>query len=30
VIEEDASTYIPTGWVAHTVRGGYLRIRKNG
>jgi N-methylhydantoinase A len=30
VIEEDATTYIPSGWVAHTATGGYLRIRKNG
>jgi N-methylhydantoinase A/oxoprolinase/acetone carboxylase beta subunit len=30
VVEEDATTYIPTGWVAHTAKGGYLRIRKNG
>jgi N-methylhydantoinase A/oxoprolinase/acetone carboxylase beta subunit len=30
VIEEDATTYIPSGWVAHTEKGGYLRIRKNG
>jgi N-methylhydantoinase A/oxoprolinase/acetone carboxylase beta subunit len=29
VLEHDATTYIPTGWVAHTTRGGYLRIRKN-
>jgi N-methylhydantoinase A/oxoprolinase/acetone carboxylase beta subunit len=30
VIEEDATTYIPSGWVAQTAKGGYLRIRKNG
>lgn len=30
VVEEDATTYIPTGWVARTTKGGYLRIRKNG
>lgn len=30
VLEEDATTYIPTGWVANTAKGGYLRIRKNG
>jgi N-methylhydantoinase A/oxoprolinase/acetone carboxylase beta subunit len=30
VLEDDATTYIPTGWIAQTTRGGYLRIRKNG
>ena len=30
VIEEDATTYIPSGWIAHTAKGGYIRIRKNG
>lgn len=29
VVEHDATTYIPTGWVARTAQGGYLRIRKN-
>jgi N-methylhydantoinase A len=28
VLEDDATTYIPTGWTAQTTRGGYLRIRK--
>lgn len=30
VMEKDATTYIPTGWAAHTAQGGYLRIRKDG
>lgn len=29
VTEKDATTYIPTGWVVQTSRGGYLRIRKS-
>lgn len=29
VLEHDATTYIPTGWIARTTKGGYLRIRKN-
>ena len=29
VLEHDATTYIPTGWIARMVPGGYLRIRKN-
>jgi N-methylhydantoinase A/oxoprolinase/acetone carboxylase beta subunit len=29
VLEHDATTYIPTGWIARMVSGGYLRIRKN-
>ena len=29
VLEHDATTYIPTGWIARTVPGGYLRIQKN-
>jgi N-methylhydantoinase A/oxoprolinase/acetone carboxylase beta subunit len=30
VLENDATTCIPTGWTAQTTRGGYLRIRKYG
>jgi N-methylhydantoinase A len=29
VTEKDATTYIPTGWLATTTKSGYLRIRKN-
>jgi N-methylhydantoinase A len=29
ILEDDATTYIPTDWVARTTQGGYLRIRKN-
>jgi N-methylhydantoinase A/oxoprolinase/acetone carboxylase beta subunit len=29
VTEKDATTYIPSGWVAQASRGGYLRIRKS-
>jgi N-methylhydantoinase A/oxoprolinase/acetone carboxylase beta subunit len=29
VIENDATTYIPTGWIANVTRGGYLRIKKD-
>jgi N-methylhydantoinase A/oxoprolinase/acetone carboxylase beta subunit len=29
VLEHDATTYIPGGWIARMVQGGYLRIRKN-
>lgn len=30
IMEKDATTYIPTGWVAQTTRGGYLRVKNNG
>jgi N-methylhydantoinase A len=30
ITEKDATTYIPTGWIGSTSKGGYLRIRKNG
>jgi 5-oxoprolinase (ATP-hydrolysing) len=29
ITEEDATTFIPSDWVAQTTQGGYLRIRKN-
>jgi N-methylhydantoinase A/oxoprolinase/acetone carboxylase beta subunit len=29
VMEKDATTYIPTGWVAQVTAGGYLRINKH-
>ncbi len=29
VVEKDATTYIPSGWLAQTSRGGYMRIRKD-
>jgi N-methylhydantoinase A/oxoprolinase/acetone carboxylase beta subunit len=29
VLEHDATTYIPGGWIARMAQGGYLRIRKN-
>ena len=29
VLEHDATTYIPTGWVARMAKAGYLRIWKN-
>jgi N-methylhydantoinase A/oxoprolinase/acetone carboxylase beta subunit len=28
--EQDATTYIPTGWKAHVTENGYLRIKKDG
>ena len=30
VTEQDATTYIPTGWRAHVTDNGYLRIKKIG
>jgi len=28
IMEKDATTYIPTGWVAQMTQGGYLRVKK--
>jgi N-methylhydantoinase A len=30
VTEQDATTYIPTGWKAYVTENGYLRIKKDG
>jgi N-methylhydantoinase A/oxoprolinase/acetone carboxylase beta subunit len=30
ITEQDATTFIPTGWQAHVTDNGYLRIKKIG
>jgi len=30
ITEQDATTYIPTGWKAQITDNGYLRIKKDG